>query len=105
MLILPLGVLSLSQSSLQLQSEDSASTRASQNNFKGSFTVVNSTCGGIATLNSTQSSTGEFSVLAVGAGSCAFTIQGATGSRATVNVTVTKRPEPTPMPGAPPKKK
>jgi hypothetical protein len=90
---------------MQLETDDTVSTRASQNNFKGPFVVVVTTCGGIANVGPAQSSSGDFTVTAIGPGSCSFTIGGGPNSRATLNVTVSRRPVPTPMPGAPPKKR
>jgi hypothetical protein len=103
MIALP-GPLSLSTSSLQLQTEETGSTHASQTNFKGPFVVITTTCGGIANVGSAQSASGDFTVTAVGPGTCSLTIGGGTNARATLNVTVTRRPVPMPEPGAPPKK-
>jgi hypothetical protein len=90
---------------MQLETEDTGSTRALQSNFKGPFVVITTTCAGIATIGPLQSSSGDFTVTTVGPGSCSFTIGGGANSHATLNVTVTRRPVPTPMPGAPPKKR
>lgn len=84
------GAMKLSSSALAFTATGAANAQtvtATQVDYSGAFTASGTSCSGIATISPASGT--SFTVTPVGAGTCAFTIAGASGASATLSIGVT----------------